>query len=420
MPIPMEPMDFIALDVFHYPSTSHDGEKNDKMLLCVCRLSCYLIAVPIPKPHHDDEDEGLTGKRAAPLIMDRWVDRFGDTGEICFDSGPQFVSQYFRPVPAAGLDAQASPTASPATADTSIGWRCPQATHQPGAEAHAGRAAADADRPSTGTGGQEIEQVADAPPVATPGYRSANPPIAPASRNPQPWTNASTPTLPRRGSTHRPTVPGSGSSARLGVDLQRDRQTLCWKIAIRSTTCLVGRHQRNGKAENCGKQLSRASAKALTLTEGSHCLEVLPAVVQTWHETTGASGYTPNEIIFGTHNRTQRPSLAEPRAVAKDTLHFFQRREQLHALACRGMIHVQQTVAHKYNNRRRMSPNFSKGDRVWVRRQRKNLGHTTCPYWYGPYEVVAKKGSDLSFIQVDQRRLVDVHVDRLMQTLNSP
>ena len=30
MPIPMEPMDSIALDVFHYPSTSHDREEYCK------------------------------------------------------------------------------------------------------------------------------------------------------------------------------------------------------------------------------------------------------------------------------------------------------------------------------------------------------------------------------------------------------
>ena len=46
------------------------------------------------------------------------------------------------PVPAAGLEAQASPMASPPTADTTSGAPCPQAMHQPGAEALAGRAAA--------------------------------------------------------------------------------------------------------------------------------------------------------------------------------------------------------------------------------------------------------------------------------------
>ena len=152
MPIPMEPMDSIALDVFHYPSTSHDGEEYDRMLLCVCRLSGYLIPIPIPKPRHENKDEGLTGKRAAHLVMERSVDRFGAPREICSDRGPQLVSQYF--------------------------------------------------------------------------------------------------------------------------------QTLFSKIGARSTMCLAGRHQRNGKAESTGKQLRRAVAKALTLNKGTNCVEVLPAVVE--------------------------------------------------------------------------------------------------------------------------------------------
>ena len=236
MPIPMEPMDSIALDVFHYPSTSHHGEVYDRMLLCVCRLSGYLIAIPIPKPRHEDKDEGLTGKRAAHAVMERWVDRFGAPREICSDRGPQFVSQYF--------------------------------------------------------------------------------------------------------------------------------QTLCSKIGARSTMCLAGRHQGNGKAENTGKQLRRAIAKALTLKKGTKWVEVLPAVVRVWHETTGPSGYTPNEIVFGKQNRTKGPPLAESKGVAQDAAHYFQRREELIALARRAMIQVQETMAHKYNKRRRMSPNFSKRDRV--------------------------------------------------------
>ena len=291
-PIPMEPMDSIALDVFHYPSTSNDGEVYDRMLLCVCRLSGYLIAIPLPKPRHEDKDEGLTGRGAAHLVMERWVDRFRAPRAICSNRGPQFVSQYF--------------------------------------------------------------------------------------------------------------------------------QTLCSKIAARSTMCLAGRPQGNGKAENTGKQLLRAVAKALTLKKCNNWVEVLPAVVRAWHETTGPSGYTPNGIVFGKHNRTRGPPLAEPEGVAQDAAHYFQRRQELIALARRAMIQVQETMAHKYNKSRRMSPNFSKGDRVRVRRQCKNLGNKTCPYWDGPYEVVAKKAHDLYVIQVDQRRLVDVPVDCSMNPVNLP
>ena len=84
------------------------------------------------------------------------------------------------------------------------------------------------------------------------------------------------------------------------------------------------------------------------------------------------------------------------------------------------LTHVQDTMVHKYNKWRRVSPDFSKGDHIWVRCQSANLGDKTCPYWDGPYEVVAKKAHNLYVIQVDQRRLVDVHVECLMKTVNSP
>ena len=58
MPIPMEPMDSIALDVFHYHSTPHDGEVYDRMLLCVCRLSGtlsrFLFLNPVTKTRMRD------------------------------------------------------------------------------------------------------------------------------------------------------------------------------------------------------------------------------------------------------------------------------------------------------------------------------------------------------------------------------
>ena len=218
MPIPMDPMDSIALDVFHYPSTPHDAEEYDRMLLCVCRLSSYLIGIPIPKPRHEDKDEGLTGKRAADLVMERWVDGLGAPLEIFSDCGSKFVSQCFG--------------------------------------------------------------------------------------------------------------------------------TLCSKIGARSTICLAGRHQGNGKAENADKQLRRAVAKSLTLKKGTNWVGIRPTVVQVWHATTSPSGYTPNEIVFGTQNRTKGPPLAELKGVAQEAAHYFQWREELLALSLMAIIHVEETMAH--------------------------------------------------------------------------
>ena len=93
MPIPMDAMDPIASGVFYYPSPLNDGEEYDGMLLCVCPLSGYLIAIPIPKPHHEDKHEGLIQEKAASLVMERWVDRFRVLDEMCSNRDPQSVTR---------------------------------------------------------------------------------------------------------------------------------------------------------------------------------------------------------------------------------------------------------------------------------------------------------------------------------------
>ena len=91
----------------------------------------------------------------------------------------------------------------------------------------------------------------------------------------------------------------------------------------------------------CAHVLS--SITALTLKKGNNWVEVLPAVVRAWHETTGSSGYTPNEIVFGKHNSTKGPPLAEPKGVAQECAHYFQQREELIALARRAIEAVPRT-----------------------------------------------------------------------------
>ena len=90
--------------------------------------------------------------------------------------------------------------------------------------------------------------------------------------------------------------------------------------------CLAGGHQGNATAEYTVKQLRRAVAKAIMLETGTNWVEVLPAVVRAWHETTVPSGFTPNSIVFGKQERFKGPPLAEPKGVAQDAAHYFQRR----------------------------------------------------------------------------------------------
>ena len=57
-------------------------------------------------------------------------------------------------------------------------------------------------------------------------------------------------------------------------------QPLCCKIGACSTMCLANRHQGIGKAENTGKQLRRAVAKALTLKRGTICVHIFPPLYE--------------------------------------------------------------------------------------------------------------------------------------------
>ena len=57
--------------------------------------------------------------------------------------------------------------------------------------------------------------------------------------------------------------------------------------------------------------------RGLTLMKGTNSVEVLPAVVRAWHETTGPSGYTPNEIVFVHTTILKSPLLQSLRPLPK-------------------------------------------------------------------------------------------------------
>ena len=88
--IPMEPMGSIELGVFHCPSTSHDKKEHDHVLLCVRRLDGYLIVMPIPRSNTQLREDGIMGKCAAHLVLEKWVDCLGAPQEMCCECGAQF------------------------------------------------------------------------------------------------------------------------------------------------------------------------------------------------------------------------------------------------------------------------------------------------------------------------------------------
>ena len=88
-PIPPHIMTNVALDIFSLPRVEWKGKVSDSMLLCVDRMSGWVIARPTTKV-------GLTAEKAAHLVMDDGWDLFGIPAVITSDQGPQFVGQWWR------------------------------------------------------------------------------------------------------------------------------------------------------------------------------------------------------------------------------------------------------------------------------------------------------------------------------------
>ena len=88
-PIPGYVMSSVSLDLFALPIAKWGGVCYDQLLVCVDRLSGWIIARPCQKL-------GLTAERAAHLIMDNGWETFGIPSVITSDQGSQFIGQWWK------------------------------------------------------------------------------------------------------------------------------------------------------------------------------------------------------------------------------------------------------------------------------------------------------------------------------------
>ena len=90
-PVPERLWVSVTMDMFSMPVVEWQGESFDCFLLCVDRLSGWMIARPSTKL-------GLTGEKAAHLMLDGGWGDLGIPAQITSDQGAQFVSQWFRAI----------------------------------------------------------------------------------------------------------------------------------------------------------------------------------------------------------------------------------------------------------------------------------------------------------------------------------
>ena len=87
--VPDRVMVSVSLDVFHLPEVVWMGAKYDSMVVCVDRLSEWVIARPT-------QAVGLTAEKAAHLVMENGWETFGVPSLITSDRGTQFVGQWWK------------------------------------------------------------------------------------------------------------------------------------------------------------------------------------------------------------------------------------------------------------------------------------------------------------------------------------
>ena len=88
-PIPDQPMESVAMDVFPMPGVHIGKEVFDCVVLCVDRHSGYVVAVPARK-------KGLLAKEVAVMMICHWLTVFGIPRTICRDRGAQFTGGWFK------------------------------------------------------------------------------------------------------------------------------------------------------------------------------------------------------------------------------------------------------------------------------------------------------------------------------------
>ena len=88
-PVPPHVFDSVCLDIFSMPPVVWQLQYFDCMVLCVDRLSSWIIARPTQK-------EGLTAEKTAHLILDHGWNEIGIPSLVTSDQGPQFIGQYWK------------------------------------------------------------------------------------------------------------------------------------------------------------------------------------------------------------------------------------------------------------------------------------------------------------------------------------
>lgn len=170
---------------------------------------------------------------------------------------------------------------------------------------------------------------------------------------------------------------------------------MCATLGIRHAFSQAYHHRANGRVERAGQEILERLRK-LSASHQVNWVEVLPQVVDRYHDTPGESGYSPYEILFG-RSRPLADRPYAPPTVCEDAVNFFTRMRKLDLKVSRVMEERHRAIEDRQGATN--PKEFVLGQRVWYRRP-EGAGEKLDTRWLGPALVTAREGEHSWLIEI--------------------
>jgi hypothetical protein len=193
-------------------------------------------------------------------------------------------------------------------------------------------------------------------------------------------------------------------------------KTMCRRLGIRQVFSQAHRPQANGRAEVAGRVLIAALRK-LEAERAINWVESLPHSLRLIHDTSGPSGYSPYQIVFG-RDRNMGGIPYEGSECAEEAGAFMDRMRILDREVASILDTLHALERDRVNKNRRDSHPFRVGQLVMLTLPKSVGGNKLKAGWRGPYYLRERKGESSFVLEYAPQHLLEVHVDQLKPYLD--
>ena len=187
-------------------------------------------------------------------------------------------------------------------------------------------------------------------------------------------------------------------------------RTMCANLGIRQAYSQAYHHQANGRAEMAG-QLLLEKLRKIQVEEKKNWVELLPAVVDRYHDIPGESGLSPYQTLFGRERPLANLPYLPPKE-CEDANQFFKRMKEIDKSVAKLLNDLHQKQVEKINQKRQDPQPFQPGDMVYYRRP-EGSGSKLDSRWLGPAVVVAREGNRSYLVQIREGVTIKAHLSFL-------